>query len=114
MYGTMFYDGELAGQKIVVGLTEYWPLAGPPKEFIELEPPTGGFPSSYSMPISYTGVFYVIAYLDVDPNDSAIFNADIDPMMLPLSAEDTYEIVEGQNQVDLVFLDADEVDWWWQ
>lgn len=114
LYGTMYYDGPLTGHEVTVGIVETWPMAGPPKEFIRIPAPKDGFPTSYSMPVSYVGKFYVIAYLDIHMDDSAIFNAEVDPMMMPIDAGDMYEIKEGLNQVDLIFLDVDEVDWWWQ
>ena len=114
LYGTMYYNGNLTCEEIVVGIVDEWPMTGPPKEYARLAPPEGAFPVSYSLSLSYTGRFYVIAYMDVDTEDSSIFNAKTDPMMLPLSEDDVYEITEGNNQVDLLFVDAEELDWWWQ
>lgn len=113
LYGTMYYNGDLDCEEIVVAIVDEWPMTGPPKEYARIEPPDGAFPLSYSLSLGYTGTFYVIAYMDVDTTDSSIFNADIDPMMLPLSESDTHEITEGNNPVDLLFVDSDELDWWW-
>ncbi len=113
LHGMLFYDGSRAGSEIVLGIVDTWPMTGPPKEFVRIPAPDGGFPAPYSMPLSHVGTYYVVAYLDVDSDDSAIFNADLDPMMMPRHEGDTYQIQEGLNPVDLVFVDAERVDWWW-
>jgi len=112
--GVIDYEGDLAGDHIVVGLMDEWPMTGPPKEFIEVEIPADGFPIAYSVEIHYPGDYFLAAYLDVDPMDGVMMNAELDPMDVPDEGEEKTEIVEGQNQRDFLLVDADEVDWWWE
>ncbi len=112
--GTLFYDGDMPASEIALAIIEDWPMSAPPKEFVKIPAPEGGFPSPYSLGLSYSGTYFIVAYIDVDPEDSAIFNPDVDPMMLPRSENDVYELINGTNEIDLVFRDSDELDWWWQ
>lgn len=111
--GLLYYDGTAVGDSVIIGLMDQWPVTGPPKEFIEVEIPEAGFPFFYSIPLSYTGDFFLAAFLDVDPMDGVAINVDLDPMHVPASENDWQDILEGQNEKDFVIVDPQDVDWWW-
>jgi hypothetical protein len=117
--GTIDYTGDnlssdgVQGLKVVFGLIQEWPMTGAPKEFLSVDVPDSGFPFAYEIDLSYTGSFFLAAFLDVNPMDGVQMNAELDPMDVPDEGEDKAEIAEGANQRDFVLIDPEDVDYWW-
>lgn len=118
--GTVEYGGDeltlddVQGLQVVVGLIQEWPMSGPPKEFIYIDVPESGFPFDYEINLSYTGDFFLCAFLDMDPMDGVKMNAELDPLDVPDEGEGMATVAEGVNERDFVLLDPDQVDYWWQ
>ena len=117
--GVVSYEGdytleEIQGKELVVGLISEWPMTGPPQQFIDVPVPDEGFPFSYEVEISYTGPYFLAAFLDMDPMDGVSMNIEIDPLDVPDEGEQKAELIEGDNFRDFVLQDPWDIDFWWQ
>jgi len=103
--GKIFYEGAKSGKTVLIASTPVWPMTGPPQWYSKVQVPEKGFPIDFSVHIAVIGKQYIIAYLDVDPNDGLMMNVDKDPLAIPDAPTD---IVNGEdNYVELTIRD----DW---
>ena len=103
--GTMSYDGsahEAEGTRIMIAITDEWPMEGAPLWFGYVEIPADGFPFDYKIGVDqpFVGEYYVIASIDVDPTDGYMPDFDTDPLAIP---DERTGILEGDNPIDFVF-----------
>ncbi len=105
--GTMNYDGDATGERIMVAISDN--IAGAPLWFGYVEIPESGFPFEYRLGVDqpFVGDYYVLALIDVDATDGYMPNFDLDPLDIP---EATSNIVEGENTFDFTFVDPDLTD----
>ena len=116
--GVIEYDGEATGNRLVVGLMDQWPMTGPPVRFWDVAGFDGTFPATYQVDLDEYLVgksYFISAFLDVDPDDvNLMMNSDLDPMCLPKAVEEPIVVEEGVIVADMVLLDPDDVDYWWE
>ena len=105
--GTMTYDGARKGAKIMIAINDTWPMTAAPLYYTYVEIPESGFPFEYTACLDRTGDLYVLALIDVDPDDGVGMNPEIDPLSIPESA---YTVVDGENQLDITFINPEELD----
>ena len=105
--GTMNYDGDTTGERIMVAISDN--IAGAPLWFGYVEIPASGFPFDYQLGVDqpFVGDYYVLALIDVDATDGYMPDFDLDPLDIP---EATSNIVEGENTFDFTFVDPDLTD----
>jgi hypothetical protein len=105
--GTLNYDGDLVTEaaQLLVAITDEWPMSQAPIWYEWTDLPEGGFPGEYRVGLNYTGEYYVLAAIDVDPNDIVGMNPDTDPLAVP---EGLTDIQPGENTVNFAFLDPGE------
>jgi hypothetical protein len=101
----MSYDGELSGPKVMIAITKEWPMTGAPNWYDYVDVPDSGFPFEYRIGLEETGEYWVLALIDVDPNDVVGPNFDTDPLAIPTAPTD---LQAGDNVVNFTFLDPGE------
>lgn len=107
--GTLYYDGDAvtAKSKVMIAINDVWPMTAAPLYYVYIDIPETGFPFEFKAGVDRTGVYYVLAIIDVDPEDRVGMTPDLDPMAIPTAAT---TIVAGDNPgIDLTFLDPDEL-----
>jgi hypothetical protein len=107
--GTVYYDGDKLqdDSKLLFAITDHWPMSEAPTYFVWIDMPAGGFPAQYTAPIDRTGEFYPLAALDVDPDDLAGMNLDVDPLDVP---EASIVIQEGDNPgIDFYLVNPEDI-----
>jgi hypothetical protein len=116
--GVIEYDGEAIGNRLVVGLMNQWPMTGPPVRFWDVPDFDGTFPATYQLDLDEYLLgksYFISAFLDVDPDDvNLMMNSDLDPMCLPKVEEEPIVVEEGVIVADMVLLDPEDVDYWWE
>lgn len=104
--GTMTYNGTIQADQIMIAVSDEWPMSKAPLYFTMVDIPETGFPFEYKAGLDRTGEYYMLALIDVDPDDGLGMNSDIDPLSLP---EEAVLIVAGDNSLNFSFLDPDEI-----
>ncbi|NLH47943.1 MAG: hypothetical protein GX444_04985 [Myxococcales bacterium] len=107
--GTLYYDGDAATakSKVMIAINDVWPMTAAPLYYVYIDIPETGFPFDFTVGVDRTGTYYVLAIIDVDPEDRVGMTPGLDPMAIPTAAT---TIVAGDNPgIDLTFLDPDEL-----
>jgi len=106
--GTMNYQGaaDTECMQIMIAITDQWPMTTAPLYFNYVNIPPEGFPFTYSAPLDRTGPLYVLALIDIDPDDGVGMNPDIDPLAIPTAIT---AIIPGENHLDFTFIDPSDL-----
>lgn len=107
--GTLNYDGDAVTpkSKIMIAINDVWPMTAAPIYYVYIDIPESGFPFEFKAGVDRTGEYYVLAIIDVDPEDRVGMTPDLDPMAIPTAAT---TIQPGDNPgINLTFVDPEDI-----